>query len=75
MDRLCSSVHLLSACSGREADVLKEIVGFLTEESEIFLGLLAQCFAFFLFVLLLNFLGSDTCSNSTLKMTGFVHPC
>lgn len=57
MDRLCSSVHLLSSCFGREADVLNEVVGFLNEESKIFLGLLAQCLALFLFVLLLNFLG------------------
>lgn len=57
MDRLCSCVHLLSSCFGREADVLKEIVGFLTEESKVFLGLLAQCLALFLFGLLLNFLG------------------
>lgn len=50
--RLCSSVHLLSGSLGREADVLKEMVGFLTEESKIFQGLLAQCLALLLFVFL-----------------------
>lgn len=57
MGRLCSSAHLLSSCLGREADVLKEVVEFLTEESKICLGLLAQCLALFLFVFLLNVLG------------------
>lgn len=55
-DRLCSSVHLLSGGFRREGDVLKEMVGFLTEESKIFPGLLAQCLALFLFILLLIFL-------------------
>lgn len=50
--RLHNSVHLLSCCSGREADVLKEVVGFFIEESKIFLGVLAHCLVLLLFVLL-----------------------
>lgn len=54
-----NSVHLLSCCFGRKAevDVLKEMVGFLREELKISLHMLAHCLVLLLFVLLLNFLG------------------